>query len=757
MLEKVYDHKKNEQSLYTMWEEGKYFQPEINPEGKPYSIILPPPNANGDLHFGHAMFVVEDILIRYHRMKGFATLWLPGTDHAGTETQFVFEKKLQESGRSRFDFNRTDLYNMIWDYVKKNRGGIETQLRRLGFSLDWSREKFTLDPDIVKIVIETFRKMYEDGLVYRDYRLVNYCTKDGTSFSDLETISEEREGVLYFIKFPIKGGGFITVATTRPETILGDVAVMVNPKDKRYENFVGKTVMLPFVNREVPIISDEYVNAEFGTGAVKVTPAHDFNDYEIAKKHKLSYPPIIGFDGKMQNTKGILDGLYVKQARGEMVKKLEEAALLEKQEPYKIILPVCYKCKTVLEPLPLEQWYVKVGPLIDNAIKAVDMGFVKIYPSNFVHTLKQWYGALRDWNISRQNVWGIQIPVWYEVTDASVFTVSFIDKNNQQQQGQLHALLTKGHTYEEIIKGIQKVVAPITAKVVFEDQKEKGKEYLPETDTFDTWFSSGQWPYVTLKTSSPEDFEKFYPTSVMETGYDILKAWVSRMLILGLYVANGKHETNPEKIKNTVPFRDVVLHGLVNDPYGKKMSKSKGNVVNPLDVTDQYGADAVRMALVYGTGLGNDQAMSYAKLDAMRKFTNKIWNMARFIEFKMDQDKKLKLVVKDFLDFKGKLHQNDIDMLAKTLAFVKEITEYIEKYQFNLAAERLYEFIWHEFADKYIEDVKNRTNQSSFEVLVSMYVTVIKMLHPFMPFVTEEIYQALLSPKKPLIIAQWPQ
>ncbi|MDE2026178.1 MAG: valine--tRNA ligase [Patescibacteria group bacterium] len=752
-MEKVYDHKKNEQSLYNMWEKGGYFQPEIHPDGKPYSIILPPPNANGDLHFGHAMFVIEDILIRYHRMAGFSALWLPGTDHAGTETQFVFEKKLQESGRSRFDFNRADLYKMIWEYVGQNRGGIQNQLRKLGFSLDWTREKFTLDPDIVDIVVHTFRNMYDDGLVYRDYRLVNYCTRDGTSFSDLEVVHEERKNPLYYITY-----GPLTLATTRPETKFGDTAVAVNPNDDRYKQYVGKEITIETVlgPAKIKVIADEAVDPNFGTGVVKITPAHDFADFETGRRHNLPMKQVIGFDGKMNHYAGEFAGLYVKQARAAVVERMKEMGILEKvDENYVSRIGVCYKCKTVLEPLPLEQWYVKVTPLIDNALAAVDNGLVTLYPSNFVHTLKQWYEGLRDWNISRQNVWGIQIPVWYEVADQSVFTVSFIDKAGKQQQGQLDELLQQS-TFEEILVGIQRVVAPISAKVVFADQKEKGKHYLPETDTFDTWFSSGQWPYVTLKTSKPGDFEKFYPTSVMETGYDILKAWVSRMLILGLYVANGKHETDIHKLKNTVPFKDVVLHGLVNDPYGKKMSKSKGNVVNPLEVTDQYGADAVRMALVYGTGLGNDQAMSYAKLDAMRKFTNKLWNMARFIEFKMDQDKKLKLEIKDFLEFTGKHHDNDITMLADTMAVVKEVTGYLEKYQFNLAAERLYEFSWHEFADKYIEDIKNRTNQSSFTVLVSVYVTILKLLHPFMPFVTEEIYQVLFKPNKPLIVASWP-
>ena len=441
-MDKAYNHKDFEQKIYKEWEEKGYFKPEINPDGKPYTIILPPPNANGDLHFGHAMFVIEDILIRYHRMKGDKTLWLPGTDHAGTETQFVYEKKLQEQGKSRFDFTREELYQKIWDYVQENRGGIEGQLKRLGFSLDWSRSKFTLDEDIVEEVNKTFRKMHDDKLVYRDYRLVNYCTRDGTSFSDLETISEESVGTLYHITYPTKEGGSITVATTRPETMYGDVAVMVHPEDKRYKGLIGKTVILPLVNREIPIIADEYVDQNFGTGAVKVTPSHDVNDFEVGRRHSLTFPPVIGWSGKFEKT-GIVDGLYVKQARTKTIELLKEAGLLEAEKPHQMVIKKCYKCKTVLEPLPLEQWYVKVGPLKDEALKAVTNGETKVYPKNFEPILKQWYNNLHDWNISRQNVWGIRIPVWYEVENEEWFAVSFLNKEKILVQGSLKDLLRR--------------------------------------------------------------------------------------------------------------------------------------------------------------------------------------------------------------------------------------------------------------------------------------------------------------------------
>lgn len=754
-MDKVYDHTLVEDRIYKKWEEGGYFKPEINPAGKPYSIILPPPNANGDLHFGHAMMTIEDILIRFKRMQGYSALWLPGTDHAGTETQFVFEKHLAKEGKSRFDFNRQDLFDQIWDYVAKNRGGIETQLKRLGFSLDWSRSKFTLDKDIVEEVIKTFKKMYKDGLVYRDYRLVNYCTKDGTSFSDLEVLSEEKEGILYHITYPMKEGGSITVATTRPETMFGDVAVMVNPEDPRYKDYIGKTVLLPLTNREIPIIADSYVEKDFGTGAVKVTPSHDFNDFEVGRRHNLTFPPIIGWNGKFEKT-GVVDGLYAKQAREVTIERLKEAGLLKREEAHHMVIKICYKCKTVLEPLPLEQWYIKVSPLVETAMKALDEGAITVYPDNFMHNLKLWYTNLRDWNISRQNVWGIQIPVWYEVTNETDFAVSFVSEKGEYHQGLLNDILSQGFTFEEITKGIQRVIARMEAKAVFEEDKEAGKRYVPETDTFDTWFSSGQWPYVTLKTSKPGDFEKFYPTSVMETGRDILYFWVSRMIMLGLYVSGGNHTTD---FASTVPFQDVVLHGMVNDPLGKKMSKSKGNVVNPLTIADQYGADAVRFALVYGTGLGNDQAMSYPKLEAARKFTNKLWNMARFIEFKQTQDETLKIEVIASLDTLATkaIHERDKAWIEKTKVFVSEITNYLDKYQFNLVAERLYEFAWHEFADTYIEDVKNRMDQASFTVTVSVYITILKTLHPLMPFVTEEIYSLLTKAEKPLIIESWPQ
>jgi valyl-tRNA synthetase len=695
-MDKIYNHKDVEEKIYKNWEENGYFKPEINPQGKPYCIILPPPNANGALHFGHAMFTVEDILIRYHRMLGEAALWLPGADHAGIETQFVFEKKLKDQGKSRLDFDNKTLYSMIGKYVAENRGGMEKQLKRLGFSLDWSREKYTLDPDVVKLVHKTFKKMYDEGLLYRDYKLVNYCTFDGTSFSDLEVVHEEKISPLYYIKY-----GPLVLATTRPETKFGDTAVAVHPDDKRYTKYVGQELEIETVlgKAKIKVIADESVDPKFGTGVVKITPAHDFNDFETGKRHKLPLKQVIGFDGQMNHFAGKFAGLYIKQARKAVVEEMQAKGLIEKiDENYKNRIGLCYKCKNVLEPLPLEQWFVKVEGLKKIAIEAVKSSKIKITPKSFENIYFQWLKNLRDWNISRQIVWGIQIPAW---------------KNSK------------------------------TGKwMVTEGEAPEGEDWVQDKDTLDTWFSSGQWPYLSLKTGKTGDFDKFYPTSVMETGYDLLKPWVSRMIMMGI------------NITGEIPFRDVLFHGLVNDPYGKKMSKSKGNVVNPLEVVDQYGADAVRFALIYGNATGNDQALSYPKLEAARKFTNKLWNMARFIEMKNASNIKHQALSIEELKRIAK-HEKDREMIKQVGGLVKKVTEDLNKYNFNYAAESLYEFVWHEFADKHIEDVKNRINENSFLILHSSFLILLKLLHPFMPFVTEEIYQRLGFGKS-IMIDKWP-
>lgn len=687
-MDKAYDHKKTEDRIYKFWEEKDYFKPEVNPKGEPYCIILPPPNANAPLHFGHAMYVTEDILVRYHRMNGKKTLWLPGADHAGFETQFVFEQKLKKEGKSRFDYDRETLYQMISDYVSDNRPIMEGQLRRLGFSLDWSRSKFTLDTDIVAVVYKTFKRLFDDGFVYRAERLVNYCTFDGTSFSDLEVLHVEKEATLYFVKYEIKEGGHIEIATTRPETILADSAVAVSPKDKRYKSLIGKTAIVPIVNREVPIIADSQVDIKFGTGALKITPGHDPKDFDIAERNGIKGESIIGFDGKLKDKAGEYKGMYPKQAREKIVGDLRLMGLLSKEEKIVHQTPVCYKCKNPIEPLFMEQWFVKMKSLASAAIVSINNEEIKIIPSRFKKILLDFLENIRDWNISRQIVWGIRIPAF---------------RNKK------------------------------TGEWVVTDGESPGGDFEQDTDTFDTWFSSSQWPFATLMTNKDDDFKTFYPTDVLETGYDILKWWVARMIMVGIY-ATGKK-----------PFKNVLLHGLVNDPLGKKMSKSRGNVVNPMELVEDYGADSVRFALIYGNATGNDQALSYSKLEAAKKFANKLWNIARFIEISKSESSK-----------SGEKTKTDTEIEEKINVMVKEVTKDLENYNFNFATDKLYEFTWHEFADKYIEDVKGRLNKNSYQTLEKSFICVIKLLHPFMPFVTEEIYQKIGAGES-IMISSWPK
>ena len=701
-MDKVYDQKTVEEKWYQSWEKKGYFQPEINPNGKPYAIILPPPNANGDLHFGHAMFTIEDILIRFHRMKGEAALWLPGEDHAGTETQFVFEKHLSKLGKSRFDYDRATLYKMIYEFVEENRGKIRNQMQRMGFSLNWDRLKYTLDPDIVKVVYKTFKKLFDDGLVYRTNRLVNYCTKDGTSFSDLEVIYEERKDPLYYIKY-----GPLVLATVRLETKFGDTAVAVHPSDKRYKKYIGQELEIKTVSgkTKLKVIADKAVNPEFGTGIVKVTPAHDPNDFEIGQRHNLPMIQVIDYSGKLNEKCGKFAGLRVKKARSVIAEAMQEKGLIEKVDyDYTHRVGICYKCKTVIEPLPLEQWYIATKSLAEKALKVVKNNEVKIFPKNFEKIYFNWLENIRDWNISRQIVWGIQIPAWF-CESCKKWTV------------------TEGETLDTCLHC-------------------NNSTLKQDSDTFDTWFSSAQWPFATLQTTKPGDFEKFYPTSVMETGRDILFFWVARMIMLGIYVT-GK-----------IPFKDIVLHGTVLDPLGKKMSKSKGNVVNPIEIANQYGADAIRFALVYGTAFGHDQSLSHPKLQAMRKFTNKLWNIGRFIiDFAPENAKHLDSTGIPNINKKSQDDKQILDNLSKT---IKTVTQAINSYRFHDAADVLYKFIWHEFADKYIESSKDRRSEVQ-PILEYVFRTCLELLHPFMPFITEELWQKLPHKEDSIMITKWPE
>ena len=709
-MDKRYQHESVEEKWYSFWEKNSFFTPNVDHGKKQFSIILPPPNANADLHLGHVMYTVEDILIRYHRMKGDASLWLPGADHAGFETQFVFEKKLQKSGKSRFDYDRDTLYKMIWDFVYENRGNMENQLRRLGFSLDWSRQVFTLDPEIIKIVHRTFKKLFDDGFLYRSNRLVNYCTRDGTGFSDLEVHYIERNDPLYYLKY----GPFV-LATTRPETKFGDTAVAVHPEDKRYQKWIGKEIEVEGLigKFKLMVIADQAVDPKFGTGMVKVTPAHDMADFEMGQRHKLPMKQVIGFDGRLTKVAGPYKGLKVAPARQKVVEDLKARGLIDRiNEKYVHSIGTCYKCGHIIEPLPLPQWYIKIRPLADNAVKIIKSKKIKFSPKRFEKIALQWLTNFRDWNISRQIVWGIRIPAW-----------KCLDCKNEEW------IVTDGTAAEN---------CPHC----------RGKNLEQDPDTFDTWFSSGQWPFATLKVKNEKDYEFFYPTQVLETGYDILPWWVCRMIMLGLYIT-GK-----------VPFKTVCLHGLVRDAKGQKMSKSKGNVINPLTMADMYGADALRMALIYGTAFGNDVPMSEDKIRGMRNFSNKLWNIGRFIKMNQDSFQSEKINIAK-LSIEKTTQTEDKNILEELKTLTDDVTKSIEEFRFDKGAEALYEFIWHNLADKYVETIKDRLknfDQKALAILMHIFNISLKLLHPFMPFITEELNKQLsLKEEQPLIISPWPK
>jgi valyl-tRNA synthetase len=691
---------------------------------------MPPPNANDPIHIGHARFVaVEDILTRYHRMKGEPTLWLPGSDHAGIETQFVFEKRLREKGKSRFDYDRDNLYKMIWDYVKDNTGVMESQLKTLGASCDWSRFKFTLDPEIVKIVNKTFKRLYDDGLIYRGERIVNYCPRCGTAFSQLEVNYVERDDPLYYLDYKT-----VTIATTRPETIFADVAVAVNPKDSKSSKLIGKTAIIPLINREIPIIADNLVDPEFGTGALKVTPGHDPTDFEIGQKHNLTKVSVIDSSGKMVNTPQKYTGMKVENARLEIVKDLEEKGLLIRTETIHHTVGTCYRDKGNLEPMISKQWFLKVEPLVKISLKALKDKKVTFVSKRYEKIARHWFKNLKDWNISRQIVWGIRIPAWrcdkclkWTITDGKIPDNCGVCGHGKVNQ---------------------------------------------DEDTFDTWFSSGQWPFATLLSSSiskiknppagragqksklnidvpeTEDFDYFYPTSVMETAYDILPFWVIRMIMLGIYTT-GK-----------VPFEKVLIHGLVRDNKGEKISKSKGNVINPIDMAQKYGADALRMGIIWGALVENDISLSEDNIRGQRNFSNKIWNIARFMQMNFES---IQFSIPFFPEkIRGKLSSDDKEILLKLKSLIKNTTNSLNKFRLSETAELIYKFIWNDLADKYLESIKNRNDKEiTLSVFRHVLLVSLKLLHPFMPFVTEAIWKELKAlrkyPDQLLITASWPE
>jgi valyl-tRNA synthetase len=746
-MDKVYNHTKYEQEIYSLWEKSGAFTPKIDNKKKPFTILLPLPNANDPMHMGHALFTIEDIMVRYHRMLGDPTLWLPGGDHAGIETQFVFEKKLAKEGKSRFDFDRNTLYKMISDFANENKDLNKSQMKRLGFSMDWSRYHYSLEPEIVENVFNTFRALHNDGLVYRANRMVNYCTKCGTAFSDLEINHVEVEEFLYYLDY-----GTIKIATTRPETIFADSAIAVNPKDKKYKGFEGKNAVIPLIGKEIPIINDHAIEIGFGTGALKVTPAHDITDYEIGQRHNLPIVETIDKNGRMINLPEKYVGMKVKAARDEVIQDLEIAGKLIKKEPLKHTISACYKCGTTIEPMFVPQWYVKTKTLAEPAIAAVKKGKTRIFPKKrFEKLYFDWMKNILDWNISRQIVWGPRIPIWYCLDCNQEIRINFIDTTGQKVGGTYKELKNR-YSFDEISRGLQNLSAPVEATYSLSDDKKcktcGGTNILQETDTFDTWFLSSQWPLNTLGYPNSVDFKYFYPTSVLDTLWDILFFWVARMMMLGLYRAKD------------VPFRVIHLHARVTDKFGQKMSKSKGNVINPLEMVDKYGADALRMALTYGVSPASDVVMSDDKVRSMRNFANKVWNIGRFISQGFENTNNVPFY---YPDLKG-LTKEDKAIVKDLGKLIKKVTKYLEDYRFDMAAESIYHFLWHKFADGYIEYAKGRVNQNDPAILATLrhvYLNCLKLLHPFMPFVTESVWQEMKGlrkfPEDMLITTSWPK
>jgi len=720
-MDPQYDHKKYEDEIYKKWESSGAFK--ASNEGQPYTILMPPPNANASLHAGHAMYTVDDILIRYKRMNGFSALWIPGMDHAGFETQFVYEKNLAKEGKSRMDFDRNTLYKNIYDFVKNNSGLIFDQFKRLGFSADWERSVFTLDNNVVNQAYETFKKMESEGLVYRGDYIVNYCVHDGTSLAELEVKHLERVDKLYYIKYQtLDKQDFIVIATTRPEPIFVDTHLAVNPRDLKNKHLIGTKVLNPLTDAEMEIISDDFVDPEFGTGIVKLTPAHDANDYVVAKKHQLPIVPAIDWFGRMRNNGGKYAGMKVKTAREEVIKDLQNKGLIDHiDENYSHNILTCYKCGHDLEPMTTPNWFIKVETLKSKVKEVVQNDKVKFFPKKFKRHMLSWLDIMHDWPISRQIVWGIRIPVWYSVTENPNMQVSFISQSGEKKFGKI-----SDFDFNEVAAGLQSVRAEADSTYVVSNEKPKG-DYLPETDTFDTWFSSGQWPIVTLKEN---EFKSRFPTDLMATLSDILKFWVSRMILFSLY------------LKVEVPFKNVYLWSMVADSKGLKMSKSKGNVINPIDLIDKYGADSLRFSLLYGSPAGGKVILSEEKVRGMRNFSNKIWNASRFL-IMLENNQAPEADNEEVAEFKKTIS----DLATK-------VTSSLEKYEFNVAADELYEKFWHWYCDICIEKAKIGTLPK--DVMAEGLKTFLKLLHPFMPFVTEAVWKELGN-KDLLITSAWPK
>ena len=709
-LAKTYDPTQVEDRLYKEWMEKGYFHAVPDSRKKPYTIVIPPPNITGQLHMGHALDnTMQDILIRWKRMQGYSALWLPGTDHASIATEARIVERMASEGIKKEELGREKFLERAWEWKKVYGGKIVEQLKKLGSSCDWERERFTMDEGLSKAVLEVFVKLYEKDLIYRGDRIINWCPKCGTSISDAEVEYEEQEGNFWHLKYPVKDSDeFIVVATTRPETMLGDTAVAVNPEDERYAGLIGKAVVLPLMSREIPIIADSYVDKEFGTGAVKITPAHDPNDFEVGLRHDLPQIRVMDDSARMNEAAGQYVGMDRYEARKKIVEDMKELDLLIKIEGHSHNVGTCYRCSTVIEPIMSRQWFVKMKPLAEPAIDAVRDGTIKFVPDRFSKIYYNWMENIQDWCISRQLWWGHRIPAYY-CCECGEMIVSREEPDKCTKCG--------------------------TTKLE------------QDSDTLDTWFSSALWPFSTLGwPEKTEDLEYFYPTDVLVTAYDIIFFWVARMIFSGIEHM-GKE-----------PFKHVFIHGIVRDPQGRKMSKSLGNGIDPLEVISQYGTDALRFALTIGNSPGNDLRYSPEKVESSRNFANKIWNATRFVL--MNFDEKLDFSKVD----KAKFTTPDKWILSKVNTLVAEVTENLEGFELGIALQKVYEFIWDEFCDWYIELVKprlfDREDETRLEaqwVLNYTLGTAMKLLHPYMPFVTEEIYRHLINEDESIMISSWPE
>ena len=710
-LSKTYSPKEFEKRTYDFWLEKGYFHAEPDESKKPYTIVIPPPNITGKLHMGHALNnTLQDVLIRYKRMQGFSALWIPGTDHASIATEAKIVEAMKKEGISKDDIGRDEFLKRAWEWKEEYGGTIVKQLKKLGTSCDWDRERFTLDEGCNKAVNHVFVKLYEKGLIYQGERIVNWCPHCKTSISDAEVEYEEKDGSFWHIKYPFKdGSGFIELATTRPETMLGDTAVAVNPKDERYKDLVGKTLILPIVNKEIPLIADDYVDMEFGTGVVKITPAHDPNDFEVGLRHNLPIITVTNDDGTMNENAGKFNGMDPMECRKAIVKELDELGYLVNIEPHSHNVGTCYRCKSVIEPRVSKQWFVKMKPLAEPAIETVKNGEVRFIPERFDKTYFHWMENIKDWCISRQLWWGHRIPAYY-CEDCGEVMVS-----------------------EEAVHTCSKC----GSKNIHQDE-----------DTLDTWFSSALWPFSTLGwPDKTKELEYYYPTSTLVTAYDIIFFWVARM-IFSAVEHTGK-----------APFKDVLIHGLVRDSQGRKMSKSLGNGIDPLEIIDEYGADALRLTLMTGNSPGNDMRYSDEKIKASRNFINKIWNAARFILMNLDSDKDYE---KD-LSLPKSLEIEDKWILSKLNTLAKEMTDNIDNFELGIAVSKIYDFSWDVLCDWYIELVKSRLSQegetaeNARRVLLYVFRETLKLLHPFIPYVTEEIWQSIPNDCESIMISEFPK